>query len=324
MQTYFSEETPKDNVFTLAFYNLENLFDIYDDPATNDDEFTPTGEKKWNYDRYRNKINNLSDVIVNIGQTHSAYTPVIVGVAEVENENVVRDLVQSKALSAHHYDYVHYDSPDHRGIDVALLYRKDRFEVLKSCVHPVVIYQQNGIRDYTRDILHVTGELNGERMHVLVNHWPSRTEGIRETKYKRMTASETCYFLVSKIQQDEPDARIIIMGDFNDEFSDDSVSNLMRNHTLHNPMQSLSDKGFGSSYSQNRWYLFDQIIFTKNFYDRIPQKHRLKYTEVYDVRFIKTWKGKRKDTPFRTYIGRWHQGGYSDHFPVCSYLMLEE
>ncbi|PIE48366.1 MAG: endonuclease [Flavobacteriales bacterium] len=278
MQTYFSEETPKDNVFTLAFYNLENLFDIYDDPATNDDEFTPTGEKKWNYDRYRNKINNLSDVIVNIGQTHSAYTPVIVGVAEVENENVVRDLVQSKALSAHHYDYVHYDSPDHRGIDVALLYRKDRFEVLKSCVHPVVIYQQNGIRDYTRDILHVTGELNGERMHVLVNHWPSRTEGIRETKYKRMTASETCYFLVSKIQ----------------------------------------------SYSQNRWYLFDQIIFTKNFYDRIPQKHRLKYTEVYDVRFIKTWKGKRKDTPFRTYIGRWHQGGYSDHFPVCSYLMLEE
>lgn len=324
MQTYFAEEKQKDNVFTLAFYNLENLFDIYDDPETNDDDFTPIGSKNWNYERYKNKINNLTEVIANIGNTHSAYTPVIVGIAEVENEDVVKDLVESKALRERKYKYVHYDSPDDRGIDVALLYRDDKFKVTESCIHPVIIYKQDGVRDFTRDILHVTGQLNGERMHILVNHWPSRTEGTSETMFKRMTASETLCFLVDSIQKDEPDARIVIMGDFNDEFHDESVVNLMRNMSLYNPMQSLADKGSGSSYSQHRWYLFDQMIFTRNFFEKTPQKHRLKYTKVYDMRFIKTWKGKRKDTPFRTYIGRWHQGGYSDHFPVYSYLKFEE
>ena len=324
MQTFFDEEKQKDNVFTLVFYNLENLFDIYDDPDTDDDAFTPTGYKKWNYDRYRNKIKNLSEVIENVGKEHSSFTPVIVGVAEVENKSVINDLVESKALQKHHYNYVHYDSPDDRGIDVALLYRNDHFKVTSSCIHPVIIFNQKGERDFTRDILHVTGKLNDERLHILVNHWPSRTEGTEETMFKRLTASETCYYLVSKIQGEEPDARIVIMGDFNDEFHDDSISNLMRNQSLYNPMQSLSDKGFGSSYSQDRWYLFDQMIFTRNFFNGQSGKHHFKYSKVYDMRYIKTWRGKRKDSPYRSYVGRWHQGGYSDHFPIYSYLELNE
>jgi hypothetical protein len=314
------QKTIEKQQFTIAFYNLENLFDIYDDPETDDDDFTPRGYKKWNYKKYKNKVQNLGEAIVSTGIQHVGAPPVVVGVAEVENEQVVMDLVNSKALKEHHYDYVHYDSPDERGIDVAFLYRKEFFEYQSSEIHPIVIIEPNGERDFTRDILQVKGKVLGKETYFFVNHWPSRTEGVEETAYKRMIASNVLMDKVDKISDKEDKPYIVIMGDFNDEPYDRSLLNLLEKNTLFNPFQAQKDKGKGSSHSQNQWYLFDQILFSKNF---LSENNHLsfKYTEINNVKMIKTWRGKRRNTPFRTYIGKWHQGGYSDHFPV--YAILE-
>ena len=320
MLTYFESEEPKEDVFSIAFYNLENLYDIFDDPNTYDEEFTPLGDKRWNVKKYNNKIQNLGEVIAKIGLEHSMIPPVLVGVAEVENDKVLTDLIQSKPLVSHHYDFVHFDSPDQRGIDVALLYQKQYFELLDAINIPLMIYEEDGQRDYTRDILFVKGNFNGELIHIFINHWPSRREGEKQSEFKRIAASNTITDFIFKIRQENPQAKIMVMGDFNDEPQNVSIKLLVKENDLYNLMESLKDKSKGSSYSQDKWYLFDQMIVSKNFFERENSVHRLKYAEVYDMRFIKTWKGKRKNTPYRTYIGKWHQGGFSDHFPVLVYL----
>lgn len=320
MLTYFNESTPKDQVFTIASYNLENLYDVFDDPITQDDDFTPKKDKHWNLKKYVNKIENLGEVIIKIGLDHSLIPPIVIGVYEVENERVLMDLVNSKPLKPFHYGYVHYDSPDHRGIDVAFLYQKEHFELLDSKPLPLLIFDNEGKRDFTRDILLVKGNFNGELMYFIVNHWPSRREGAVFTEPKRIIASQTVQEIIQNIITEDENAKIVVMGDFNDNPLDKSIKNLVTTCDLYNPMESLKDKSKGTSYSEKTWYLFDQIIFSKNFFEIENSKHTLKYADVYNTRFINTWKGKRKNTPFRTYIGKWHQGGFSDHFPVMAYL----
>ncbi len=321
MFKYFHHKHINENIFTFAFYNLDNLFDVFDDPDTLDDDFTPQGSKRWTYRRYRNKIAKMSKIISGLGRDYSPVPPVIAGLAELENEEVLKDLIFHKNLASYHYDYAHYDSPDERGVDVALIFQKEHFELLDSRPHTVYIYNENNQRDYTRDILCVRGRLHGELWHFIVNHWPSRRHGTSDTEHKRLKAAEVVNDIIEEILCRNPDTRIGIMGDFNDEPYDKSVQSIIKsNEQLFNPMQTLKDKGLGTTNHKDRWYLFDQFIFSKNFLPPMAEKHSFRYVDIYRNEENSIWKGKKKNQPFRTYIGRKYTGGHSDHFPIVTYL----
>lgn len=320
MFSYFKSPGKINQAYTIAFYNLENLFDTKNDPKKRDDDFTPNGIKHWNLFRYKRKLKKLGNVMVQLGTKKSFHSPAIIGVVEVENETVLIDLVNTNNLKNEHYGIVHYDSPDERGIDVALLYKKELFELLHSETFALYLNAENGERDYTRDVLMVKGKLNGELVYILVNHWPSRRSGLDLTEEKRIKAAELVTEITHKIYRETVDAKIIIMGDFNDDPTSKSVKKHMVNDTFYNPMERLINTGNGTLNYKKTWHLFDQIIFSKNFISVQEDKHSFKYAEVFDENFLKEWKGKYKGNPFRTYIGKWYQGGFSDHFPVYVYL----
>jgi len=304
------------NTITVAFYNVENLFDTVNNPLTADNDYTPLGKLKWNAKRYQHKIKKITSVISQMGENESAFPPVILGLVEVENAKVVKDLTRHKNLSKFNYSYVHYDSPDERGIDVALMYNKDFFEVISSDTHSLYLTDDNGEVDYTRDLLVVKGKLNGELLHVLVNHWPSRRDGDKETKKKRIKAAKQVQHVMNDIKAKEGNAKFIIMGDFNDDPTSDSVKNFLVSDDLYNPMKSLLEKGEGTSTYYKEWHLFDQIIFSRDFFDTERSTHTFLKATILQKDWLRFHKGKFKDSPFRTYIGPWYQGGYSDHFPV--------
>lgn len=314
-----SSSKQKKNITTIAFYNVENLFDIVDNPATADDDFTPKGRLKWTQKRYNIKIRKLSSVISKLGLNRSKNPPAIVGLVEVENSKVVSDLANSSYLRKHHYGYVHHDSPDERGIDVALIYNKIAFELLASETFPVYLEKESGARDYTRDILKVSGNLHGELVHILVNHWSSRREGVLESEPKRITAAETARGIIDTIKEKEMNPKIIIMGDFNDDPTSKSVEQYLVKEDFYNPMKSMLDKDkYGSLTYDGKWNLFDQIIFSNNFL--VKDNLYFKHAEVFNKRWMKTNRGKYKGSPFRTFIGPWYKGGFSDHFPVYAFL----
>ncbi|WP_405564363.1 endonuclease/exonuclease/phosphatase family protein [Polaribacter sp. Asnod6-C07] len=319
-----SSSKQKKNITTIAFYNVENLFDTIDNPKTADDDFTPKGRNKWNYKRYDSKIKKLSSVISQLGLNRSKYPPAIVGLVEVENAKVVSDLANSSYLKKHHYGFVHHNSPDERGIDVALLYNKIAFELIDSETYPVYLKDERGKRDYTRDILKVSGNLNGELVHILVNHWSSRREGALETEPKRIIAAETARGIIEEIKSKEMSPKIIIMGDFNDDPTSTSVKDFLVKDDFYNPMKSLLAKGNGTLTYNGNWNLFDQIIFSKNFLEKKEGKSYFKHAEVFNKKWMKIYKGKYKGSPFRTYIGPWYKGGFSDHFPVYAFLKKKD
>jgi predicted extracellular nuclease len=314
------EETDKKEEYTIAFYNLENLFDIYDDPDFDDDDFLPDAEKKWTYRRYKKKIRRLSKVIRTIGNDGLNQPPSVIGVAEVENIDVVLDLVESDNLNEYNYGIVHYDSMDERGIEVAFLYRKEHFELLDSKRYSTFFIRENGEKDYTRDILKVKGNLHGETMYFLVNHWPSRRKGTAETEYRRVQLANLARSIIDEIQEEDPNAKIIIMGDFNDNPTNKSIKQVLVTDDFYNPMEALFDKGNGTGNHHGEWYLFDQIIFTKNLLSQ--ENHCFKNADIYDKHFLKDKHGRYSENPLRTYKGKWYKGGMSDHFPV--YMAIEK
>ena len=321
---YFHFKTEdKTNIHTVAFYNLENLFDTKNDPRTLDDDFTPTGIRNWNDKRYNKKLHKLGKAISNVGFHKTNKAPAIVGLAEVENIQVVKALINSKHLKDSNFGIVHYDSPDERGIDTALIYQKKYFHVLKSEVVPLMVYDEVGNRDYTRDILHVTGILNSELVHVIVNHWPSRRSDIDITTIKHIEAAKTVQMIIEDVKSVEFDPNFIIMGDFNDDPFSESVKQHLVTDDLFNPMESLLNpyKRGSLSYKKN-WNLFDQIIFSNSFFKVEKDTHAFAYADIFDDKFLAEWKGDYKGNPFRTYIGRKYLGGYSDHYPV--YIQLKK
>lgn len=312
------------NIYSIAFYNVENLFDTINDPKTLDDDFTSDGKKKWNRKRYLHKIKKISSVISQLEDKKSRFAPAIVGLVEVENASVVEDLVNHPNLRKHHFDYVHYDSPDERGIDVALLYNKKIFELISSESFPLYVESREGERDYTRDILVVTGKLRGELIHVLVNHWPSRRDGADLTEYKRIKAAELARSIVDEIQSKTMNANIVLMGDFNDDPSSNSVKEHLVKDDFYNPMEKIHKKGLGTLTYDGKWNLFDQIIISNNFLEKENNRLHFQKAELYNKDWLKVFKGKYKGSPYRTYIGKWYQGGFSDHFPVCTYFRLKD
>ena len=304
----------------IAFYNIENLFDIYDDELTNDDDFLPTSAKKWTKKRYRNKLFKVGYVISKIGVETTKKPPALIGLAEVENNLVLTDLIQSQELSKCNYGFVHHDSLDERGIDVALLYDKDEFKVESSDIFSLYIETPEGERDYTRDILLVHGILDGEPIHVIVNHWPSRRDGEEETSYKRMIASKKVLEIILKIKAQYPDPKIIIMGDFNDNPNDSSIQFLMDNNEFYNATEKLLTRDRGSLNHDFQWKLFDQIIISKNLLKPSHSGYHFECANIFDEKFVTQFNGKFKGQPFRTYVGKKYIGGFSDHFPVYAIL----
>lgn len=310
------------STYTLAFYNIENLFDIENDPLTNDDDFLPTSAKRWTPKRYDNKLRKIGDVISKIGTENNKNTPVIVGLAEVENKNVLTDLVQSEYLADEHYSFVHYDSADERGIDVALLYKASHFELEHSETFSVYLQNENGERDYTRDILVVRGKLNAQSIHIIVNHWSSRREGEKQTEPKRMASARKVNTIINGIKKEDENAKIIVMGDFNDNPNNNSINTLETESNLFNPFKTIWSRDKGSLNHDFEWNLFDQILFSTNFFDSANSLLSFDMADIYDDKSLTQYHGKYKGQPFRTYVGKKYKGGFSDHFPV--YIQLKK
>ncbi|MCW5516342.1 endonuclease [Muriicola sp. Z0-33] len=317
----FSRSNKAKNLHTIAFYNLENLFDSKDDRHTLDNDFTPNGFKKWTDKRYKKKLNKLSSTISKLGLKSTEHPPVLVGVAEIENGKVAQDLLSADALREFDYDYVHYESPDERGIDTALFFLKSHFEVLHSEPIALLVNNSDGIRDTTRDILYVKGKLNGEITHIFVNHWPSRRAGGQETEYKRVEAAQTLIAFMEQIEMEEAVPNYIIMGDFNDGPTAESIKTLVNSRALYNPMIKLLSPDRGSANYRRTWALFDQIIVSHSFLNYEKNTHSFAHANIFDERFLTEFKGRYAGNPFRTFVGKKYLGGYSDHFPV--YIQLK-
>jgi len=312
----------KEKRHTIAFYNIENLFDVYNNEITRDNDMLPTSEKKWSIKRYKNKLGKIGYVIAKIGKKDVKRHPTIVGLAEVENELVLKDLVTSKHLEEYNYSFVHYNSPDERGIDVALLYDKTVFKVAYSKTFTVDLINLEGKVDHTRDILLVSGLFEGLELHLIVNHWPSRRTGNIETEHKRLRASQKVTDIICEIKEKSPNARVIVMGDFNDDPESKSIKALELSHGLFNPMRTLLSQDRGTTSYNQKWNLFDQFLITHNFFERKKNVLRFINANIFDENFLKEQDGKYKGSPYRTYVGKRYKGGYSDHFPV--YLILSK
>jgi exonuclease III len=310
----------------IAFYNIENLFDTINDPTINDDDFTPTGSYQWTYERYQEKLDNLSYVIDKIGNKYAGSKPAVIGLAEVENRGVLEDLVQTEILRPLNYKIVHYDSPDRRGVDVALLYNPQKFIVYYTQTYTLVIPDREDF--YTRDQLIVSGLLGGDTIDIIVVHWPSRRGGAESVPYRQASGDLTRH-IVDSIMQSRSNAKIIVMGDFNDDPTDSSLRKHLRANgkkekmqagDLYNPYLELFKKGIGSLAYQGKWNLFDQIIISPALLDNDKNSWELYSAYVFNESFLIQDTGRFAGYPFRTYAGGSYMGGYSDHFP--SYIML--
>jgi predicted extracellular nuclease len=310
--------------FTIVFYNVENLFDTANDPATADDEFTPGSELNWNQKKYERKINALAHVISSLSLSQ---LPEIVGLAEVENDKVLNDLVSSEQLVPGNYSFIHYESPDERGLDVAMLYRPDAFTVTDSKAIPVIFPSDSA--ETTRDILYVKGKTkDDETLYFFVNHWKSRSEGVQETEARRIYTAITLRKEIDQIMNKEPDAKIIIMGDLNDEPTNRSVHEMLlannkrknaNSRELFNLMYDLHNTGnAGSYFYRGTWNMLDNLIITQSLL-----KDKTGYHTDYEGGKIlrQEWMLYRDEkynetVPNRTYGGSKYYGGISDHFPI--------
>ena len=319
---------------TVAFYNLENLFDPEDDPDKFD-ERSPIMEmaKSEREPIYRKKIANMAEVIAKIGIDKAKQPPAVIGVCELENYKVLQDLVNEPSLQPYDYEIIHFNSPDERSIDVALLYRSSVFRPMHSKNHEVVIYRNSNRekRNYTRDVLHVKGKLDGEVIHFLVNHWPSRSGGEKRSRSNRVAAAKVAKKVIDSVQSQNPYAKIMLMGDLNDGPDNKSVKEIIGTKDdqkdlelkgLYNPFEKIHDKGIGTIAWRDTWDLFDHIILSKPLVDKNDFKDYSFYKAgVYNPVWLQNPKGKYEGYPYRAFVGSTFTGGYSDHFPVFIYLL---
>ena len=329
----FGQSKKAFKIRTMAFYNVENLFDIKNDTLVNDDERTPDGKYKWTHERYQKKLENISKVLSKIGANITETSPDIIGLCEVENSAVLEDLIKHPLLENKDYGVIHYNSPDERGIDVAMIYKKAAFIPSSFKSHRLLLFNEDGYRDYTRDQLVVNGLLDNEEFYFIVNHWPSRSGGEARSKPFRRKAAELNKRIIDSIQQLDANAKIISMGDYNDDPIDASFNKVLKTKgklrkldsvSLFNPMEKLYKKGVGSLAYRDKWNLFDQFFFTSNLIDTKKENYSFWKVGVYAPNYLKMQTGKYKGYPFRTYVGKTYLGGYADHFPVYLYLIKKD
>ncbi len=314
----------------VAFYNLENLFDTIDDTNKNDEDFLPTGMNRNNTYVYTDKLGKLSSVLSEIGVDVNPDGFAFLGVAEVENRKVLEDLIAQPKLSNRKLRIVHYESPDERGIDVGLLYNPKYFKVKSSRSLFVYLPGTNGKPYYTRDILWVSGELDGETVHVFVNHWPSRRGGEEASAPSRAAAAGVCKQVIDSLVAINPSTKIILMGDLNDDPTSPSVAEVIgavgkadnvKPGGMFNPWVNFLDKGIGTLAYNDSWNLFDQILVSYGFLDKTQQGYFYKQAHIFNRQYMVTKTGKYKGYPMRTYSDGRYIGGYSDHFPTYCILL---
>jgi predicted extracellular nuclease len=332
-----SQKSEEFLINTIGFYNLENLFDTEDDP-TKFDESSPLmeiaeGERET---IYRAKVKNMARVIADLGSDVTGKPPAVIGVCEVENFNVLQDLVNDGYLSGYDYGIIHYNSPDARSIDVALLYRKSIFRPIHSKAHELVLYSDTDRtkRRYTRDQLYVKGKLDGEEMHFIVNHWPSRRGGEKRSRPNRINAAKLTKKIKDSIQTQDPYAKILIMGDFNDGPYNESIKEILEAQEfsenlgirgLYNPLEKLFKKGIGTIAWRDTWDLFDMILISKPLIRTTDySSYTLYKANIFNPYYLQNPKGRFKGYPFRSFADGVFTNGYSDHFPVYLYLIKKK
>lgn len=320
-------------VHTIAFYNLENLFDTINDP-NKFDEASPMMELKTNRSEvYKKKIQNMAMVIADIGKETTHNSPAIIGVSEVENREVLEDLVNDSSLRDKDYGIVHFHSPDARGIDVALLYQKKLFTPTSTTSNELKIYDDNSKkRVYTRDQLVVSGTLEDDPISIIVNHWPSRSGGEARSRPKRVAAAKLTKHLVDSLQVIDPYAKVFIMGDFNDDPTNNSVKDVLKAEKnrdkvklkgIYNPYETYFKDGLGTTAYRDAWSLFDQILMTKPLLDDDYSSFRLYKAGIFNKNYLIGNKGRYKGYPLRSFANGSFTDGYSDHFPVYVYVIKE-
>jgi hypothetical protein len=309
----------------VIFYNTENLFDTIKDPITDDAEFTPTGKAQWTSERYLHKLTNISKVL---GEISEEGTPIAIGLSEVENKKVSEDLAAQPALRKYDLGVIEQDSPDPRGIDVALLYSKKYLTVTATEFLTVKLPDTDR---GTRDILYARGMVNGIEINFFVNHWPSRREGLVKSESRRCAAALVIRKKIEKIKANDPNARIIIMGDFNDNPIDSSLAHVLGavepmepygRDSLYDLMTKPYREGkFTLKYHADK-DVFDQLIVSENLIDQASSIH-VKGMEgnIYKQKWLLFDHPKYGEMPNRTYSGTKYYGGFSDHLPV--YIDIE-
>lgn len=325
----------KYKIQTVGFYNLENLYDTEDDPSIND-EASPIMEMSEGIrqDVYEKKLANMARVIRKMGSDKSELPPAILGVCEIENRRVLEDLVNHPLLREFDYGIEHYDSPDRRGIDTGLIYRKSEFRVTNSVSNELVLYDTtDGDRIYTRDQLVVSGELNGDPMTFIVNHWPSRRGGEQRSRPSRVAAAALNLKTIDSLHSINAMSKIMVMGDLNDDPTNESVLKTLnaqqhrekvRAQMIYNPYIQMLKDGYNTLAYRDAGNIFDQIMMT------FPLLHEAKQdgyqywqAHIYNPSFMTNKSGRYKGYPLRSFDGATFTGGFSDHFPVYVYLVKE-
>lgn len=318
-------------VYGVAFYNLENLFDTINNNGKYDLEFSPQGKNKWDSYKFNSKIKNLSTAIASLKTKRTPQGPAIIGVSEIENITVLQDLVKAEAIAARNLQIVHHDSPDRRGVDVGLLYDPRQFRLINVTNHYLHIPELPDFR--TRDQMCVFGLLGGQRVGVIVNHWPSRRGGDKQSSWLREAAAKLSKHIADSLVNLYPDCGIIIMGDLNDDPNNKSCAEVLGAKKkidqvgqggFFNPFWQKLDDGIGSYIYRGGWDLFDQIIVG---YNLLPAgKSRLVYDGALvwnNLPFLLQNDGQYKGYPFRTFSGGVWTNGYSDHLPTEIFLTLK-
>jgi hypothetical protein len=343
-------------IHTLAFYNFENCFDTINDPLTNDEEWTPSGTQHWNSKKYHQKLENLARVLSEIGSAENSNAPTFIGGAEIENQGVLEDLIKQPKLIDKDYGIIHFDSPDKRGIDVALLYQKKQFQPTSFSNIPLYVYKvkqaikevvkteasedlenedviqvnSKNYRIYTRDQLLVTGFLNGEEIHIIVNHWPSRSGGEKKSSPYREAAGALNRKIIDSLQRINPAAKIITMGDLNDSPFNNSVKKALgakgkiqevSKFGIYNPFEEMANKGLGTIAYRDAWDIFDQVMVSETLLQKNYKTFQYWKAGIYNKPFLIQKSGKYKGYPLRH---SQTEVGFSDHFPVYVYLIREK
>jgi hypothetical protein len=319
--------------YPIVFYSIENAFDTIKDSGSMDDEFTPAGPKKWNTQKYRTKMGNLERAFFAMSASMKDY-PAIIGLSEVENRNVLNEIASMPKLRKANYQAVHYDSPDPRGIDVALLYRPDIFRYEGSQPIPTLVPSLPGFK--TRDILSVWGTIEDEPFCFFVCHWSSRRGGETTSDFKRIGAAKSVRTAADSIMTLRPDTKIVIMGDFNDDPVDESLWEVLgakgerdkiATRGYYNPYWEMYMRGYGVMDHNDSWNVFDAIIVNHNLMNPEGQGLKLVRSErsvfwgnIFDHPMLKHQSGQYENYPLRTFAGNTFRGGYSDHFPVYIFV----
>jgi endonuclease/exonuclease/phosphatase family metal-dependent hydrolase len=313
----------------VGFWNIENLYDTLDSPNTDDREFLPDAPKQWNTQRYERKVRKMGEVIAALGKDLDPRGVALLGLAEVENRTVVEDLCRSAALKDRGYQVVHEDSPDRRGVDVALIHDPKRYAVY---AHKSYRLHMPDTAFRTRDQLLVSGVMDGDTLHVIVAHWPSRRGGEKRSMPNRMAAGELGRHITDSLLAINRNARILYMGDLNDDPVNSSITvglratgdqALAQGGTLFNPMHAPFKKGIGSLAWRDSWNLFDQIIISPALVNGAGGRYKFYGARVFNEPYLRQDEGNFAGYPKRTFVGDTYQDGYSDHFPVFLVLVRE-